>query len=148
MQTFFNPTDRQEILRRLADLTPEASARWGRMSAPQMVVHLTDQMRHALGDVPSRPVPGLLRWAPVRYASIYLVPWPRGLIQGPPDAFLTLPASWDSDLSLLRSLVVRFADTDPLDPWPPHALFGPMRGRDWGVFCYKHFHHHLTQFGA
>ncbi|MBI3130905.1 MAG: DUF1569 domain-containing protein [Acidobacteria bacterium] len=148
MRTFFNPPDHQAILRRLANLSPDAPARWGRMDAPRMVAHLTDQMRHALGDIPSRPVPGLLRWAPIRFASIYLFPWPRGWVQGPPDAFISRPTAWDVDLAALRALVERFAEADPLGPWPPHALFGPMTGRDWGVFCYKHFNHHLTQFGT
>jgi hypothetical protein len=113
-----------------------------------MVAHLTDQMRHALGDIPTQPVPGLLRWAPIRYASIHLFPWPKGRITGPREAFVSVPASWDADLAVLRTLVVRFAEADPSGPWPPHALFGPMRGCDWGVFCYKHFDHHLRQFGA
>jgi len=146
--TFFDPARRDEILARIQRLSPDATARWGRMNVAQMVAHLTDQMRHALGDSVCRPVPSLLGLAPLRHAAIYWVPWPRGRIKGPPDAFVTQPKSWPDDLAALRSLVERFCARDPRDAWPRHALMGAMSGRDWGHFCYKHFNHHLTQFGV
>ena len=60
---------------------------------------------------------------------------------------MTPPADWASDIEGLEALVERFAARDPHGDWLPHALLGPMSGRDWGVFCYKHFDHHLRQFG-
>ena len=147
-RTFFAPADRREILGRVAHLAPDAPARWGKMDAPRFVAHLMDQMRHALGDKPSTPVPGILRLPPLRYASIYLVPWPRGRIKGPPDAFVSKPTEWGADVAALELLVERFGRRQIRDAWPPHALFGRMSGRDWGAFCFKHFNHHLTQFGV
>jgi hypothetical protein len=118
------------------------------MSAPQMVAHLTDQMRHVLGDEAVADRPGPLRWPLVRFASIYLLPWPKGRIKGPPEAFMTQPKSWAADMGQLEELLERFAARDRKDSWPDHALFGQMNGRDWGVFIHKHFNHHLRQFGA
>jgi hypothetical protein len=114
-----------------------------------MVAHLTDQMYHCLGDRPCAPLTGLriLRWPGVRYLSIYWLPWPRGRVKGPPDAFVTKPGAWESDLETLLGLVSRFAARGPGGAWPEHALFGPMTGADWGFFCHKHFDHHLRQFG-
>ena len=93
-------------------------------------------------------IPGPLRWLPVRLASIYLLPWPKGRIKGPPEAFVTQPKSWERDVRELEALLERFAARDLRDTWPDHALFGRMRARDWGVFVHKHFDHHLRQFGA
>ncbi len=118
------------------------------MSAPRMVAHLTDQMHHCLGDSPVAARPGKLRWAPVRYASIYLLPWPKGRIKGPPEAFTTQPISWEADVAKLEALLERLATRDVAGCWPDHALFGRMSGHDWGVFVHKHFDHHLRQFGA
>ncbi len=118
------------------------------MTAPRMVAHLTDQLHHALGDSPTRPRPGLLRWAAVRWASIYLVPWPKGRIKGPPEAFTTQPTSWVADVEALEALLDRFVARSVAQPWPDHALFGRMSGADWGVFVHKHFDHHLRQFGV
>ncbi len=144
----FDPSARREIQDRLRILRPDSPRRWGRMDAPRMVAHLCDQMRHTLGDTACRPQRSWLRLPLLRHAAIYLLPWPRGRIQGPPDAFSTAPAEWESDVEALDALLERFAARDPHGDWPPHALFGAMSGRDWGVFCYRHFDHHLRQFGS
>ena len=147
MSNLFDPAVLAAVTARLRGLTPDAARQWGRMSAPQMVAHLTDQMTHCLGDVPCRPERTFLHWAPIRHAAIYWIPWPKGRVKGPADAFVTQPADWGTDLERLVGLVERFAASDPAAEWPEHALFGPMKGRDWGFFCYKHFDHHLRQFG-
>jgi len=147
-RSLFDDSDRQQIIIRLRTLQSDVKARWGKMNAPRMVAHLTDQMHHTLGDVPVKAKPGLLRLRPVRFASIYLVPWPKGRVQGPPEAYVTQPASWEKDVLALEELVKRFASRNPDDQWSDHALMGRMTGRDWGVFCYKHFNHHLNQFGV
>ncbi|MBI3119401.1 MAG: DUF1569 domain-containing protein [Candidatus Hydrogenedentes bacterium] len=140
-------TTRMELLERLRRLTPSTPRRWGRMTAPQMVAHLTDQMRHTLGDVPCRPVRSIVRWPIIRTLALYWVPWPKGRIQGPPDAFVTQPVDWDSDIATLVALVERFGERKSAGGWPNHALFGTMGEEDWGFFCHKHFDHHLRQFG-
>jgi len=147
-RSLFDDDCQRTIVARLRSLTPETPRRWGRMSAPQMVAHLSDQMRHALGDVPVKARPGPLRWTPVRLASIYLLPWPKGRIKGPAEAFVTQPTSWDRDMAELETLVDRFAARGPRETWLHHALFGRMSGRNWGVFAHKHFDHHLRQFGV
>jgi len=147
-RTMFDDSHRQRMLARLRDLRPDSERRWGRMTSPQMVAHLTDQMRHSLGDATVRARRGPLGWPPVRYASIYLLPWPKGRIRGPAEAFTTRPTAWEADVAGLERLVERFRARGPLADWPDHALFGRMTGRDWGVFVHKHFTHHLRQFGA
>jgi hypothetical protein len=139
---------REVIVERLRKLTPDSQRRWGTMTAAQMIAHLTDQMTHTLGDVRAEPRPGLLRWAPVRWASIYLLPWPKGRVKGPPEAFVTKPASWEADVNRLIGLLERFTMSDERALCSEHALFGPMSRRDWGVFVHKHFDYHLRQFGA
>jgi hypothetical protein len=146
--SLFDDSCRCVMLTRLRSLAPNSQRRWGRMSAPQMVAHLTDQMHHILGDSSVEARPGFLRWPPVRYASIYLLPWPKGRIKGPPEAFTTQPTSWEADVRQLELLLERFATRKGERDWLDHALFGHMSGRDWGVFVHKHFDHHLRQFGA
>ncbi len=146
--SFLDHATRREIVARLRRLTPDTPRRWGKMTAPRMIAHLTDQMTHTLGEVPVEPVPGPLRWPPVRYLLIYWVTWPKGRTHGPPEAYVTQPEEWAADLKRLVGLVDRFGASDPADEWPEHALFGAMTGADWGVFCWKHFDHHLRQFGV
>ena len=147
-RTVFDDSCRQAILRRRRGLKPDAHRRWGRVTAPQMIAHLTDQMHHSLGDCPVEARPGLLRWRVIRYASIYLVPWPKGRVRSPREAFVTQATSWEADVGGLGTLLERFAARGAGGDWPDHALFSGMTRRDWGVFIHKHFDQHLRQFGA
>ncbi len=118
------------------------------MTAPQMLAHLCDQMRHTLGDRPVAPRSGPRRLPLVKHLVIYLLPWPKGKIKGPEEAFVTPPGDWDEDLAMLEILVERFVKAGSRAEWPPHALFGRLSRRTWGRFCYRHFDHHLRQFGV
>lgn len=146
--TLFDPKDRQQILDRVSSLTPESRRRWGRMNATQAVVHMADQLQMALGKIPSGRPRGPLRFAPLRWLSIHLIPWPRGRVKAPRELFTTAPGEFEADLRELRDLVARFAAADPNVEWPEHPLFGRLSGRDWGVLAWRHMDHHLTQFGV
>ncbi len=148
MRTMFDDGVRREMIGRIRSLRPDSARRWGRMSAPQMIVHLTDQMSHTLGDHPVAPMKGPLRFPFVGHIVIYWLPWPKGRVKGPPEAFVTKPAEWKSDVDRLEKMLERLAARDPDGAWPEHAKFGKISGRDWGCFCYRHFDHHLRQFGA
>ncbi len=147
MKSMFDGECRRQALSRLKRVDPERRPRWGRMTAQQMVVHLSQQMRHALGDEPVARRKSVLGWPIVRSASIYWLPWPKGRIQAPPEALAGRPTTWEADVAGLEALVERFASRDGQGEWPDHALFGPMSRKDWGVFCYRHFDYHLRQFG-
>jgi hypothetical protein len=118
------------------------------MTAPQMLAHLSDQMRHTLGDATAAPIHSPLRWPIIRHLALFWLPWPRGRAKGPPEAFLTKPTDWAADLRTFELLVERLAAQQDRTAWPEHALFGAMTGPGWGKFCHRHIDYHLRQFGA
>jgi hypothetical protein len=146
--TLFDPQDRQRILDRVSALTPASTRRWGRMTVHQVVPHMADQLRMALKEIPASPPRGLLRFAPLRWLSIHVVPWPRGRTKAPHELFTTAPGELEADIRELKDLVVRFAAAGPDADWPDNPLFGRISGHDWGVLAWRHMDHHLTQFGA
>ena len=148
MRSLLNRRDRDLVIARLRRLTPESTAKWGRMSTPQMVAHLSDQMRITLGDISAARRPGPLHLPVLKQLVMYWLPWPKGRIKGPPEAFTTQPGTWQSDLETLAALLDRFASTTDRDSWPEHPTFGHLSHRSWGFFSYRHFDHHLRQFGA
>lgn len=151
MRTLFDPACRASILDRLDHLEPDASARWGRMTAPKVVAHLGDQMRMTLGPADWTPMPhnlGYLRYPLFKHAALYVLPWPRERIMGPPEAFVTPAADWDADMTTVKALIASFVARGHTGTWPAHSHFGPLNGRQWGMFCYRHFDHHLRQFGV
>src|SRR6266536_1654460 len=105
----FDRDCRGELLNRLRRLTPDRPAQWGRMSAPQMLAHLGDQMRSTLGECPCAPMPSPLRRPVIRELVLYWLPWPKARVEGPPEAFRTQPTTWAADLAEIEALVERFA---------------------------------------
>lgn len=148
MRTIQNPKDREELFDRLARLDPAQPPHWGRLTAPAMLAHLCDQMRMPYTDNPSPPIPGIQHYPVMRQLVIYLFEWPKAKIQGPPEAFQTPPGAWLDDLATLRGLVESFVTASPDRPWADHPNFGRLSYREWGYFSYRHFDHHLRQFGA
>ena len=136
------------IRRRLQRLDPAQPAKWGQLTAPRMLAHLCDQMRMTLSEKSCAPIPSPGRYPIIGRLILYVLPWPKGKILGPPEAFVTSPTEWESDLDTLRGLVERFVSEESRDAWPDHPHFGRMSRRDWGVFCHRHFDHHLRQFSA
>ena len=147
-RTILNSSHRRELFDRLERIHPAQAALWGHMSAPHMLAHLCDQMRMPFNDNPSGRIPGVPRNRVLRTLILYFVPWPKATIHGPPEAFHSKPGNWSNDLATLRELVDHFRNAPPDREWPHHPNFGRMSRREWGVFCYRHFDHHLRQFGV
>ena len=147
MPSMFDAVTRQRFRRRIDKLTPQSERRWGTMSSQKMVCHLGDQLRLALGELDARPMPGPMRYAPMRWIAIYVVRWPHGF-KGPPEAFTTQAGEWVRDVSALNSLLEQFAGRSHQRDWPEHPVFGKMSGPLWAHLTCKHFDHHLRQFGV
>jgi hypothetical protein len=146
--TLFESGDVEMILTRLSKLTPEHQRRWGRLTVHHAVTHLADQLRMALGEVKPSVPHGPFRFAITRYLAIHLLPWPKGIAKGPPEAFSTNPTTFADDLSLLNALIKRVSTCSEQARWPHHAKFGQLTGHDWAVLSYRHLNHHLSQFGV
>jgi hypothetical protein len=147
-RTIFAARDRDDLFERLARLTPDARARWGTMTAPRMICHLSDSLRVAGGEVPAQFTRGPLANPIARWLLAYVVPFPKGRAQTAPEMLRTQPGGWESDLAEAREQLRSAAARGPAGPWARHPAFGDVSGKLYGVFIYKHFDHHLRQFGA
>jgi hypothetical protein len=146
MKSLWNGPDRRDLDARIARLTPEHRPLWGRMTAPQMVVHLADAVRMATGELPIPMKKTFARHPVIKQLLIYVVPFPRGV----PTAkqLQRVPGEWTTDLADLRSMLEQFAARDRSAAWPAHPFFGPLGAHAWGVLTRRHFDHHLRQFGV
>ena len=112
-----------------------------------MVVHITDALRMATGELAVRAKRHPARLPPLKQLLIYVVPMAKGLPTAP-ELLARAPVSIDDEIEAFRIAVEQFA-ARPLDrAWPDHPLFGSMSRTAWGVLAYKHCDHHLTQFGV
>ena len=149
MKNICNDTTRQELAERVRRLTPEAERRWGTMTAGQMICHLGDQLRVALGELPSSSsASGPLTWPGMKQFVIYVMPWPKGKIQTARSMLTTKPTEFEADREEFLQFMELFADRGPEAPLTPHPLFGKLSGKDWGGLVARHIDYHLRQFGA
>ncbi|MFN0149535.1 MAG: DinB family protein [bacterium] len=142
---------RRAILSRLSALSPNNTRRWGRMEPAQLLPHLANGLRMALGELTydDTELPAdSLRVALFRNLAIHVMPWPKGRVQAPPKTFSTASAGWDRDREILAALIEQFAAATPERFTKAHPAFGPMTMRDWDVLQYRHIDHHFRQFGA
>lgn len=150
MPTIFDPAAETAIRSRVARLSPAAPPRWGRMNAPQMLCHLVDAFRVALGETAAKPKATPLRFFPVRWLFVYLLPWPKGKLPTMPEFQQTKPEAWEGDRRTWDEALSRFVSRGrrPNAEWSPHPAFGPLPTWEWGRMVYLHIDHHLRQFGV
>jgi hypothetical protein len=147
MKTFWESNDRQELSARVALLTPETSPLWGQMTSRQMLAHVVDALRMAMGDIKTKEIRLPIRFTPLKQLIIYGPPFPRSSPTAP-ELKGRQAEDWDGECTTLRELMDSFAALPPGNKFPPHPAFGTLSRRAWGVLEYKHLDHHLKQFGV
>jgi hypothetical protein len=150
MKSLAHAEDAAHLIGRLRRLRPDSPARWGRMSASQMVCHVADALRMALGRKDASRVGGVLHRTVVKWTVLYVpLRWPPGIPTRPEldqHGGGTAPAEFAADVREVESLLALVAaDRAPLQP--RHPIFGRMSRRGWLRWAYLHTDHHLRQFG-
>ena len=149
MKTLLNVRDRSEVLDRLANLRSNARPKWGAMSAHQMICHLSDSFRAALGEKYISPASSFFMSNILKPLALWVpIPWIRGFKTRPEmdqQQGGTPPVDFASDLEKLRILFERFCAWE--GEFSPHAMFGQMSEAERMRHAYLHFDHHLRQFG-
>jgi hypothetical protein len=153
VKTLLNADDKVEIVSRLALVRPDSQRLWGKMSAHQMVCHLTDGFRMYMGEKQVAPVGGLYPSRVLRWVALWAPrPWPKGFQtmkeldqQGGGG---TSPVEFARDKQELDSLLARFTQTPRDFTFAVHPHFGAMSEREWMRLAYLHADHHLRQFGC
>ena len=148
-KTLWDDRARDNLLHRIAALTPDAPAQWGRMCADEMLAHAIAGMRLAYGEIETVPRPGPFRYWPLKYLFVYWLPFPRHVRA--PRELLTrgrITPEWDAHVTGLRALIADFPNRAQTAQWAVHPILGPLSGQAWGALGWKHIDHHLRQFGV
>ncbi|MDX2032780.1 MAG: DUF1569 domain-containing protein [Blastocatellia bacterium] len=146
-----NPQDKQEILERLGRLRADSARRWGRMTAAQMLCHLSDSFQAKLGERGSSSASNFLTRTLVKWIALQTpLPWAHSVKTMPEndqEIGGTPPAEFERDRERLVAAIERF--TVPMDAaaLKPHPYFGDMSHAEWMRWGYLHCDHHLRQFG-
>jgi hypothetical protein len=153
MKNLRNAKDKEEIARRLESVRADSRRLWGKMSAHQMICHLSDGFRMYMGEKRVDAVGGMYPSKVMRWAALWApMRWPKGFQtmkemdqQGGGG---TSPVEFERDLRELRSLLERFTKQRRDFTWGVHPHFGIMNEKEWMRLAYLHADHHLRQFGC
>ena len=152
MKSLLDPAGRASIDARLALLRPDRTRRWGRMSAGQMICHLTDAFRGSMGELGGGKVPRpatlfgrtLMKWWALN------LPWPHGIrtaAAADQERGGTPPTTFENDIATLKATTDRFVRELPALSRRSHYYFGTLSEAQWARWGYQHMNHHLRQFG-
>ena len=136
-----------QILSRIDKLEVGAQAKFGKMNSHQMVCHVSDQIRVALG-IKTDVVSGGMEPKEVIEKSLAgeFVPTPKGLGQVEGDG--TKPLDFEEDKSVLKDLLSDIFNRKESFPFSPHPYLGPLPKFKWLRVTSFHCDHHLKQFGV
>ena len=151
MKTF--TAAKSEIVERMRKLSPDAKAQWGRMSAHQMVCHLADSYRLAMGECHGSDKSNFFTKTVMKFGALRIpLQWPQGVPTVPElDQVAgagTQPAIFEADHARLLQLFERFAATPRDFTFGRHPMFVEMSEWEWMRWAYLHADHHLRQFGV
>jgi Protein of unknown function (DUF1569) len=152
MKTLIDRQSRSEIVARLGEVRPDTARRWGRMTAPQMICHVSDAFLGIMGDKAMELPRGFSIWPLMKTFVLYApIKWPPGVPTRPEfDQCAgggTRPADFEADVRNLVRTIEKFSAEPRSFEFRPHPLFKAMSERDWMRWGYLHCDHHLRQFG-
>jgi uncharacterized protein DUF1569 len=138
-----------QLTSRLSRLSSETPRRWGTLTAHEMVCHLVDSYRFAIGERRVSAVDTFFTRTFLRLIALHTsLPWPKGVPTRPevdPKREGTRPADFARDRDTLAAIVRAFPSHE--GSFSPHPAFGPMTRREWMIWGYRHADHHFQQFG-
>jgi hypothetical protein len=151
MKSLVNPTDRIEIIDRLGRLTKQSRRLWGKMTPQQMVCHLSDSFKAAIGEKFVSPGGNILHRTLLKWIALRVpLRWPKGVPTRPEmdqESGGTPPGDIEADMRELKRVMDRFTMAERDFDWTRHPLFGEMSEEEWHRWGYLHADHHLRQFG-
>jgi hypothetical protein len=149
MANIFNIESNADLVERLEKLRPDAKAQWGKMNAPQMVLHAQKPLDIAEGTLMMKR--GLIGWLFGKTAKNDFLNNPS-FKKNLPTAKLfkvTNQPDFEKEKETLIKQVIRFREEGPsVIKNTEHPFFGKMTEEEWGILQYKHLDHHLRQFGV
>lgn len=149
MNNLFNPADTAGILSRLEKVQPEAQRQWGKMNVNQMLAHCNASLETAMGLNSPKKLNIFVRLIGKLLKAKFFGEQPftknsqtdqSYIITGNPD--------FETEKKKVMLQVRSFAEGGPAKcSTQTHVFFGPLNPEEWAIMQWKHFDHHLRQFG-
>lgn len=149
MNNLYSQTDLNKVLKRLENLQANSVRQWGEMNVAQMLAHLNAFLETALNKNPQkRMVIGQIlgRFFKTRYVSAKQFSKNRPTEK---NYIFTDQKDFEKEKEIAILLVKQFYANGPERcAKRPHPFFGHLTPNEWAIAQWKHFDHHLRQFGV
>ncbi len=150
MNNLFNESDVNDILERLNKLSPDSKRVWGTMTIAQMLAHCNVSLETAMGlNFPKRKFIGRLFGKLIKLKFLDKKPMIKN--SRTEDSYVTSDEKFDfeTERSKALNLVRTFYENGPEKcTTHPHSYFGKLTPDEWAILKWKHYDHHLRQFGV
>ena len=149
MNNLYDPADVQDIIHRLEKLNIDAQRQWGTMSVDQMLVHLNVSLEPAMGlQFPKRKLVGRI-FSPI-LKRVFLNRKPMVKNSPTNDTYIV---TGEHDFAEVKQqaidMVRTFFENGPEKCTKhPHPYLGRLTPEEWAILKWKHYDHHLRQFGV
>ncbi len=150
MPSLFEPQTAHNIIYRINQLQPSTQRKWGKMSVAQMLFHCKEALGTATGNTTTN-IPFFLRIiGPIFIRKMVLSPKPYK--EGLPTAkelIIKENKNFEEEQLAALNRINQFISNGAKNvEGLKQPLFGKMTAEEWGFSQWKHFDHHLKQFGV
>ena len=149
MNNLYNKNDVLVILNRVEKLSSNSQRKWGKMNVEQMLTHLNAFLETALNlNSPKRILIGRILGS--FFKSRYISEKPFSLNSPTHKNYIfTDIRNFENEKSKSLLLIEHFFKEGPSKcTSKPHPFFGKLTPEEWAIAQWKHFDHHLRQFGV
>ena len=151
MKTVFEKSTSEELIRRISSLTENSKAQWGKMNVYQMIRHFNLWNQWVLGVENNIPYKHSFMGKIIGKMMLNSntkndKPFGRNIPAG--ADFISKERSGDFEFQKRKWIELTEKYKTFNNPDFIHGLFGKMSKDQIGIFVYKHYDHHLRQFGV
>ncbi|MEP6464917.1 MAG: DUF1569 domain-containing protein [Parafilimonas sp.] len=149
MNTIFNLDDKNDIINRIDQLHPDSKPMWGKMSVAQMLAHCVVPTKISSGDIQSKQIfLGKIFGKIAKKQMLASEEMKKGLPTDPSFVIKHSPDFYTSQDELKAAIEKLYTTDKTALLQRKHPFFGKMTLEEWGILNYKHYDHHLKQFGV
>ncbi len=149
MPSLFEPNISTEIINRIEELTPQSKAKWGKMNVGQMLHHCNLALQTATGEVQLK-TPFFLKLMQPFIKKVVMSSKPyKPSLPTAKEFIITSEKEFEQEKKQLLNRLQHFIDKgEKACDGSVHPAFGKLSAYEWGYSQWKHFDHHLRQFGV
>ncbi len=153
MKSIIEKSELEKIIQRINNLQVDSKNLWGKMTAHQMLCHVSDPIRDILGIRQTEPVTPPEMREQIKAMVLVEEDWAYNLPTFTPylqdeSGGGTIPKDFEDDRKNLIEMLNQFFNTADDFTFHPHAGLGMLTKDEYGKYIWKHADHHLRAFGV